>query len=173
MGAKNAKTIESQLILWYNVRRSLLSQSCGYRRCALLRTCAIVGFAKMPLQASIFASWYNVCSRLAKQAYTRNGGDNIANERLIAEIGARAKSNSHRIEKLEEIACEIHKQNENIAKMVAQMEFMNKQLSIHDAKLSEIENRPQKRLGSIITAIITAICGALIGGAVTAVLNMI
>ena len=42
----------------------------------------------------------------------RNGGDNIANERLIAEIGARAKSNSHRIEKLEEIACEIHKQNE-------------------------------------------------------------
>ena len=53
------------------------------------------------------------------------------------------------------------------------MEFMNKQLSVHDAKLSEIENRPQKRLGSIITAIITAICGALIGGAVTAVLNMI
>ena len=29
------------------------------------------------------------------------------------------------------------------------MEFMNKQLSIHDAKLSEIENRPQKRLGKI------------------------
>lgn len=103
----------------------------------------------------------------------RNGGDNIVNERLIAEIGARAKSNSHRIEKLEEIACEIHKQNENIAKMVAQMEFMNKQLSIHDAKLSEIENRPQKQLGSIITAIITALCGALIGGAVTAVLNII
>ena len=29
------------------------------RRCAPLRTRAIVGFAKMPLQASIFASWYN------------------------------------------------------------------------------------------------------------------
>jgi hypothetical protein len=45
--------------LWYNVRRSLLLQSCGCRRRALLRTRAIVGFAKMPLQASIFASWYN------------------------------------------------------------------------------------------------------------------
>ena len=33
---------------------ALLSQSCGCRRCALLRTRAIVGFAKMPLQASIF-----------------------------------------------------------------------------------------------------------------------
>ena len=57
--------------------------------------------------------------------------------------------------------------------MVAQMEFMNKQLSVHDARLSEIENRPQKRLGSIITAIITAICGALVGGAVTTVFNLI
>lgn len=38
---------------------ALLPQSCGCRRRALLRTRAIVGFAKMPLQASIFASWYN------------------------------------------------------------------------------------------------------------------
>lgn len=97
----------------------------------------------------------------------------IVNERLIAEIGARAKSNSHRIERLEEIACEIHKQNENIAKMVAQMEFMNKELTIHDARLSEIESRPQKRLGSIVTSIITAVCGALFGGLVTALIKFI
>ena len=147
-----------------------------------MRGCIIDVCAKMPLRASIFAYSRIYAVRLRGKSlalasiaaeFQRKEMIPIVNERLIAEIGARAKSNSHRIERLEEIACEIHKQNENIAKMVAQMEFMNKELTIHDARLSEIESRPQKRLGSIITSIITAVCGALFGGLVTALIKFI
>ena len=46
--------------LWYNnFSEALLTQAFGLRPVRALRGFVIDGFAKMPLQASIFASWYN------------------------------------------------------------------------------------------------------------------
>ena len=41
------------------MRKSLARQVFRLRLCTLARTAYIDGFAKMPLRASIFASWYN------------------------------------------------------------------------------------------------------------------
>ena len=41
------------------MRKSLARQVFRLRLCTLTRTAYIDGFAKMPLRASIFASWYN------------------------------------------------------------------------------------------------------------------
>ena len=42
------------------MRKSLARQVFRLRLCTLARTAYIDGFAKMPLRASIFASWYNI-----------------------------------------------------------------------------------------------------------------
>ena len=50
--------------LWYNnFSEALLTQAFGLRPDRALRGFVINGFAKMPLQASIFASWYNKVAR--------------------------------------------------------------------------------------------------------------
>ena len=41
-------------------QKDLLRKPSGVRLRALCARCVIDGFAKMPLQASIFASWYNI-----------------------------------------------------------------------------------------------------------------
>jgi hypothetical protein len=47
-------------LLWYNKHTEvLLSQAFRLRRTVRAHGSAVDGFAKIPLQASIFASWYN------------------------------------------------------------------------------------------------------------------
>lgn len=85
----------------------------------------------------------------------------------------RAKSNSHRIDKLEGLAVEIRAQNENIARLCAELEFTNRQLSLHDTRLCEIEKQPRARLNSLFCAVISAFFGAALGAVVTAVTSLI
>ena len=46
-------------LCYNNFSEALLTQAFGLRPVRALRGFVIDGFAKMPLQASIFASWYN------------------------------------------------------------------------------------------------------------------
>ena len=85
----------------------------------------------------------------------------------LTKAEERAKSNSRRLDRLERLADEVSKQNENITRLVVQLEYTNKQLNLQDARLKEIEKAPKRRLDTVIGAIITALCSAFVGGLVT------
>ena len=53
----------STFICYNNFSEALPSQAFGLRPIRAKRGFVIDGFAKMPLQASIFASWYNKVAR--------------------------------------------------------------------------------------------------------------
>lgn len=80
----------------------------------------------------------------------------------LTRVEDRAKSNTHRIEKLE-------KSTEAINKLATSMEVMaTKQNEVAENvgkltdKVTEIEHRPAKRWDSIINAILTTITGAIL-----------
>jgi hypothetical protein len=85
----------------------------------------------------------------------------------ITKAEERTKSNSRRLDRLERLTDEVSKQNENIARLVVQLEFTNRQLTAHDKRLRDIESRPRHRAEYVFGAIITALCSALAGAAVT------
>jgi predicted nucleic acid-binding Zn-ribbon protein len=87
-------------------------------------------------------------------------------ERMV-KIEEREKSNSHRIDKLEGLAEAIHRQNENIARLVEKLEATNNALAAYEARLSEIEKLPQKRGEAAISSSITALASAIAGALVT------
>lgn len=84
------------------------------------------------------------------------------NERL-AKTEERLKSDSRRLERL---ADEVHIQNENIARLVVQLEFVGRQLSSHEKRLANIESLPGRGIRMLVGAVITALASAVIGGLV-------
>ena len=93
-----------------------------------------------------------------------------ASRRLI-KLEEREKSNTHRLDRLEGLVSEVHAQNENIARLIAELEFTNKQLAAHDERLSEMEKQPRARLNLLWGTLITAIISAAVGAVVTAVIS--
>ena len=87
-------------------------------------------------------------------------------ERLV-KVEEREKSNSHRIERLESLTEAIHRQNENIARLVEKLEATNNALAAYEERLSEIEKLPQKRGEAAISSSITALASAIAGALVT------
>ena len=89
-------------------------------------------------------------------------------DRLTA-LEERAKSNTKRLDRLEQLTDAIHEQNEAIRELVVELKHTNEHVADHDKRLTAIEKRPGERLSQIVTAIISAIAGALITGMVGAV----
>ena len=87
-------------------------------------------------------------------------------ERMV-KLEAREKSNSHRIEKLENLAEAIYSQNENIARLVEKLEATNNALDAHEKRLSEIERLPRARAETVFSSGITALASAVAGALVT------
>lgn len=87
------------------------------------------------------------------------------NERL-AKTEERLKSDSRRLDRLERLADEVHIQNENIARLVVQLEFVGRQLSSHEKRLANIESLPGRGIRMLVGAVITALASAVIGGLV-------
>ena len=81
----------------------------------------------------------------------------------ICRVEEREKSNTHRISKLEELARAINSQNENIARLVVQLETANKQLQEQDARLCAIEKHPSESIELTVRAVIAALIGAAAG----------
>ena len=84
------------------------------------------------------------------------------NERL-AKTEERLKSDSRRLDRL---ADEVHIQNENIARLVVQLEFVGRQLSSHEKRLAKIEGLPGRGIRMLVGAVVTALASAVIGGLV-------
>lgn len=87
-------------------------------------------------------------------------------ERMV-KVEEREKSNSHRIDKLEGLADAIHRQNENIARLVEKLEATNNALAAQEARLSEIEKLPRERGEAVFSSGITAIASAVAGALMT------
>lgn len=102
----------------------------------------------------------------------RNNGNedtSFLSER-VTRIEERAKSNTHRIDRLEKLADAIYRQNENIVRLVEKLETMNSSITMHEKRIREIEKIPRSRMNTVFTAIITAILSSLISAAVTFIL---
>ena len=91
------------------------------------------------------------------------GFSELDGERLT-KVEERAKSNTRRLDRLEKLIDEVHTQNEHMARLVAELEFTNRELASHDRRLREIENQPRKNVNMIVGALVTAIVAAIVGG---------
>lgn len=85
----------------------------------------------------------------------------------IVKVEEREKSNSRRIERLENLAEAIHLQNENIARLVEKLEATNNALDAQEKRLSEIEKLPRTRAEAVFSSGMTALASAVAGSLVT------
>lgn len=90
----------------------------------------------------------------------------ISSERLI-KVEEREKSNTHRIDRLENLTEAIHRQNENIARLVEKLEATNTTIEAQEKRLSEIEKQPRARQNAVFVAVVTAIASAVFGALAT------
>ena len=85
----------------------------------------------------------------------------------LVEVEARSKSNTHRIDKLEELTSIIQNLAITMNNTVNEIKYMREDVSNLDARLVKIENEPIKRFNKykdvIITSILTSLVGLLVG----------
>ena len=86
----------------------------------------------------------------------------------ITRVEERAKSNTHRLDKLEKLADEIHELGINIASMCEQLRQQGESLKKQDARLERLEAKPVKRWEAVANKVISAGVGALLAYAVIA-----
>ena len=87
-------------------------------------------------------------------------------ERLV-KVEEREKSNTHRIDRLESLTEAIHRQNENIARLVEKLEATNSALDAQEKRLSEIEKLPRARGEAVFSSGLTALASAVAGALMT------
>ena len=101
--------------------------------------------------------------------------DEIEIERRLTAAEQRAKSNSHRIDKLEPIIEEIHTMSNTMVKLVQEMKHTNEAVNSLDEKLERMDSRvddieriPGEDMKTYkrtaVTAIISTVAGALVSG---------
>lgn len=95
--------------------------------------------------------------------------DRICDER-IAALEQRAKSNSHRLDKLEEDTAALHQIATAVEVTAKELEFIrkgqddtNNRLDDTNNRLAAIEQKPAARMEQIVTAVIVAIVGLCVG----------
>ena len=91
-------------------------------------------------------------------------------EHRLTENEQRAKSNTHRIDKLEPVVNEIHTMSETMVRLVSEVQHTNENVSEIKEKVEVLESKPSARMEQIKTAIIAAIASAIIGGVIATLL---
>lgn len=96
-------------------------------------------------------------------------------EHRITEVEQRAKSNTHRIDKLEPIVNEIHTMSKTMVELVGEVKHTNENVCALDEKIDRMDSRvdemerapaedAKKYKNTAITAIISTVAGALASG---------
>ena len=75
----------------------------------------------------------------------------------------RGKSNTHRLDRLEALAEELHAQGQSLAVMCSQLETQGETLTTLTRRVSDLEQKPGERWDKVIGAIIGAVVGVVIG----------
>lgn len=91
----------------------------------------------------------------------------------LVETEQRAKSNTHRIDKLEQDNAALHQLATSVAVMAENIEAMNVQLKEQGKRLEAIERQPAQNWETFRKTVLTSIVSTLVGGAVGALLALI
>lgn len=83
-------------------------------------------------------------------------------ERLVA-VEQRTKSNTHRIDKIEQDNGALHEMATSIKVMATEMEYMRKSQDDFNDRLTIIEGRPAARLEQVVSAVIVTLVGICVG----------
>lgn len=105
---------------------------------------------------------------------------NTYNERRLTRVEARAKSNTHRIDKLEPIVEEIHTMSETMVQLVEEVKHTNEnvcaldeKIDSMDARVDVMERAPAEDAKKYKSAAVTTIIGTAVGALTTGFLAMI
>lgn len=89
----------------------------------------------------------------------------LEHEKRLADVENRSKSNTRRLDKLEQNTEAINKLATSLEVMATKQEGMSETLDRLDAKVENIETKPAKRWETITEKIILMIVAALVGAA--------
>lgn len=105
---------------------------------------------------------------------------NTYNERRLTRVEARAKSNTHRIDKLEPIVEEIHTMSETMVQLVEEVKHTNEnvcaldeKIDSMDARVDVMERAPAEEIKRYKSTAVTTIIGTVVGALTTGFLAMI
>lgn len=87
----------------------------------------------------------------------------LEHERRLTEVEERAKSNSHRLDKLEESTEAINRLATSMEVMAEKQEQVADTVGKLDSKVTALEEKPAKRWDGLVDKIVWAIAAALIG----------
>ncbi len=80
----------------------------------------------------------------------------------LAEVEARSKSNTHRIDQLEKSTEALNKLATAVEVMATKQDTMAETLNRLDAKVETIEKKPAKRWESLVEKVLYGLVGALV-----------
>ena len=86
----------------------------------------------------------------------------LEHERRLTEVEQRSKSNTHRLEKLEESTEAINRLATSMEVMVNKQEQVAETVEKLDSKVTALEDKPRKRVDGLVDKIIWAVCAAVI-----------
>ena len=86
----------------------------------------------------------------------------LEHERRLTAVEQRSKSNTHRIEKLEESTEAISRLATSMEVMVNKQEQVAQTVEKLDSKVSAIETKPIKRVDGLIDKMVWSVCAAVI-----------
>ena len=86
----------------------------------------------------------------------------LEHERRLTAVEQRSKSNTHRLEKLEESTEAINRLATSMEVMVSKQEQVAETVDKLDGKVTALEAKPGKRVDSLMDKIIWAVCAAVL-----------
>ena len=96
--------------------------------------------------------------------------DELNIEHRLTDVENRAKSNTHRLDKLEPIVDEIHTMSNTMVQLVQEVKHTNETVNNLDAKVDRMDSRvddmeraPAKEWGNTKRTVINTIIGAIVG----------
>ena len=95
--------------------------------------------------------------------------DDAELEHRLTEIEQRSKSNTKRIDKLEQIQSELKAISTTLVKVGDKVEYLGNSVKYLSDKVEVTEEQPKKTLGTIKSAIITSIISGLIAIAISVI----
>ena len=87
----------------------------------------------------------------------------LEHERRLTEVEERSKSNSHRLDKLEESTEAINRLATSMEVMAERQEQVVETVGKLDTKVTALETKPAKRWDDLMDKIVWAVAAALIG----------
>ena len=105
-------------------------------------------------------------------------------EHRLTDVESRAKSNTHRLDKLEPIVDEIHTMSNTMVQLVQEVKHTNETVNNLDAKVDRMDSRvddmerapaedAKKYKSTAVTAIISTIAGAFATGIIVLIAQFI